>query len=154
MLFYNLADLFVINRCWLRSASVPRHRFVAMIQLLMHFGPQSATASIDPVVLENLEARGSFFESPMGAVGAPPEWRQQRWQWVTENAGLDQPLGNEQWQYFRTVSPQQHHPDRSTFWVVGHTDAVLTMRRIEAIWGDLIASPPMEGNSTTSHHCW
>lgn len=139
MLFYNLADLFVIHRLWLRSVSVPRHRFVAMVQLLMHFGPQSAMASIDPVVLENLEARGSFFESPMGAVGAPPEWRQQRWQWVTENAGLDQPLGNEQWQYFRTVSPQQHHPDRSTFWVVGHTDAVLTMRRIEAIWGDLIA---------------
>ena len=96
-------------------------------------------ASINPDVLENFEARGSFFGSPMGAVGAPPEWRQQRWQWVTENAGLDQPLGNECWQYFRTVSPQQHHPDRATFWVVGHTDAVLTMRWIEAIWGDLIA---------------
>ena len=99
----------------------------------------SVQASYSEETLENLAARGSFFDWPMGAVGAPPQWHQPRWDWVTRVAGLRQPEDDERWQIFRTVSPFVHNPDRWTFWIADNTDAVEALRRIEAHWGDLPA---------------
>ena len=96
-------------------------------------------ASYSDDVMENLAARGSFFDWPMGAVGAPPQWYQPRWDWVSRVSGLRQPADDERWQIFRTVSPFIHDPDRWTYWIADNTDAVEALRRIEAHWGDLPA---------------
>ena len=107
------------------------------ICLPMSFLAQGAHGSITDEMEHFL--RGSVapqqLDDDAGDVG-DLEWR--HWNWVTEYSGLPRPPdGNDQrWQLFRTVEPR---PDRMTIWVLGTTDAVGALRRVESYWDDLPA---------------
>lgn len=101
--------------------------------------------------LDNFLGAGPLQVPDEGAAADSPatqEWRY--WNWVTEHVGLPQPPNglDQRWLLLRTMEPIARQPDRTAIWVLGSSEAVATMRRIEEVWDDL---PPYDGDQSYWH---